>query len=260
MPNSEKNTHEKLTIKMTTNLEALAQMDYPGRFIILGRGNSRDESIVVYGITGRSPPSQARKLEYNEEKEQIQVQPTDKKLLEQGNPDLLIYPAIDVYNPTCGITVSNGKQTEDIQGELDSFEPAAAIVLGNDRWSYEPDEPNYTPRISGCISETDNASLGIIKRDTNDLPLKQIFEFPLTKPHMGKLIATYTGQNQTPLPSFQGNPLDVFLKTSTAQQTAKSVYEVLNPKFRVAVAAVHYNRKAEKINHAIINRHEQKKS
>jgi len=250
---------------MKDNLEALANMSYPGRFIILGRDISthphNQHNIIVYGITGRSSSSQARKLVLKDEKDdrearipKIYVEPTDLKLLEQGNPDLLIYPAITIKY---GVAVSNGKQTDEVGSWAELKSPLFALVHAHERWSYEPDEPNFTPRISGLIRDN-SAALGIIKRDNNDEAIKQFFKFPLI-PGKGKLITTYTGENIDPLPSFRGEPLDVELPYKNNTELAKAVYEALAPKkgrsdFRVSVAAVFYNTAAYYPRTTILNK------
>lgn len=246
------------------SLEALANMEYPGRFIIIG-ANELHEAVVVYGITGRSPSSQARKLvDYGD---CIDVEPTDEKVLAGGNKDLLIYPAIRFEN--AGIVVSNGIQTNSIAPirrgiglhmEVVDYNAVPVLWRGLLEHEYEPDEPNYTPRIAGCITWANEAALAIIKRDVESSVLKNYFEVPLILGR-GKLIATYTGANEKPLPSFQGEPLDVSIEWQSAGQTAEAVYAALAPKnpeqdFRVSVAAVHYNLKNHTRNISIINRSE----
>ena len=89
-------------------LESLARMEYPGRFIILGKDSGGEHAVVVYGLTGRSPPSRARRLE--PEKDQVRVVPVDEQAVSAGNRDLLVYPAMMFKRQ--GIAVSNGAHTE----------------------------------------------------------------------------------------------------------------------------------------------------
>ena len=97
----------------------------------------------------------------DEEKKEMVVQPTDADILKQGNPDLLIYPAIYFDE---GTVVGNGKHTQDVKKSFDARKnPLIALTTAHSRWQYEPDAPNYTPRISGCYG-TEKAALSIIKR------------------------------------------------------------------------------------------------
>jgi IMP cyclohydrolase len=232
-------------------LEPLKNMEYPGRLIVIGTSPDGDE-VVMYAITGRSPSSQARKLERAEDR--IIVKPTDEEILRTGDPDLLIYPAIIIES---GIAVSNGKQTEDIPPHFARAErPIGVLDAALHRWEYEPDEPNYTPRISGCIFK--GAALSIIKRSENGSVLRDYFELPLV-PGTGRMIATYTGENINPLPSFAGEPIEIEIPYRNAEEAVTALYDALGPTgeddFRVAAAAV-YRREAATI--ALKNRHEVK--
>ena len=93
---------------MAKEIKKLEDMEYPGRFIIIGRLPLVHENFVLYAITGRSTSSQARVMEPDEKKDRIFVKPTDlQTLIEQGgNPELLIYESI--IGNRRGYAVSNG--------------------------------------------------------------------------------------------------------------------------------------------------------
>jgi IMP cyclohydrolase len=218
-------------------------MEYPGRFIIIGLSSDGTGEIVVYGITGRSPSSQARKLV--REDDVISVQPTDEALVKEGRADLLIYPAI-LHSNCDGIAVSNGKQTTPVSQACFKHDTGHALenlAAVHKQWSYEPDTPNFTPRISGMLYYGPrSAALGIIKREGGDVPVRHYFEVPLL-PGKGKLISTYTGENVNPLQSFHGEPRDVDLPYDSSAETAQAVYTAIAPldprrDYRVAVAVV----------------------
>lgn len=209
---------------MANGLEALKAMEYPGRVIIIGKSPVGDD-IVLYAITGRSPSSQARRLEVDEQQKHVYVKPTDEETLKTGQVDLLVYSAIMCEN---GIVVGNGKQTSDINASMDKSKcPAQVLVEGQMKWEYEPDEPNYTPRISGCITNR-GASLSVLKRGDNGGVVRNILGVDCAA-GTGKMIATYTGANEKPLPSFTGEPLDVELPWSDAWQCVEAMYEALGP-------------------------------
>jgi len=224
---------------MPKDLENLSSKEYPGRIIILGQDSTDKNVVSVYAITGRSPSSQARKLEY--EQDAVWVKPTDKELLRKGNIDLLIYPSMFCLSQ--GIAVSNGKQTVYVMACLGQGESAAEILaFALKKWDYEPDAPAYTPRISGCVLPNKIAALSIIRRAPKGATLRNVYEFPLV-PGKGKMIMTYEGKNRDPLPSFTGEPLDVDIKDTSPQDFAENIYKALKPTrggkdFSVAVACV----------------------
>ena len=212
---------------MTKGLERLSEKDYPGRVIIIGTEKSGKNVVVLYAITGRSPSSQARKIEFSDHKFQVK---------------LLIYPAILLSE---GIIVSNGRQTDDIQAAARGAGNAVYVLESSlTNWEYEPDVPTFTPRISGCILPSKNAALSLIKRKGDGSTQREYFEIPLI-PGQGKMISTYAGENKDPLPSYTGLPEDVFLSESSAEDMAAAVYEAMKPKegkhsdFRVSVACVY---------------------
>lgn len=220
-------------------------MEYPGRFIIMGRSkDNADKIIAVYGITGRSPSSQARKLVLEENRAgfEISIEVTDEEVLSKGNPDLLVYPAImGIQNSA--LLVSNGKQTEDlVKGLMEHNTADKAVIYSAINWSYEPDAPNYTPRISAAF-DGKNLAMGVTrKHGTSSTKINTIQGLKL---ELGdaRLIATYSGENQNPLPSFKGDPIPYELGNGSLQDIAQHVYDSLSPEnsqkdFRVAVAAV----------------------
>lgn len=222
---------------MAHQLAQVKNMVYPGRVIIIGK-STRGDDVVMYAITGRSPSSQARRLEIDGAGGKIFVRPTDEETLKTGNPDLLVYPAI-LWGD--GIAVSNGKQTDDVFRQIPpAVHPVEVLCRSLTAWDYEPDAPNFTPRISGCI--TRGAALSVIKRAEDGSSMRHYFEIPLI-PGTGKMIATYTGANENPLPSFAGEPRDVAIAWDTAEEAVQALYEALGPEpgcpdFRVAAASV----------------------
>ncbi len=230
-------------------------MVYPGRLIVIGRDRSGESLVVVYAVTGRSPSSQARELARRGSA--VWTRPTDPDVLAKGNPDLLVYPAL-IFGR--GIAVSNGKQTADIALE-GAASAAAALDSGLSGWSFEPDAPIYTPRISGCVLPGGTSALNIIRRGRDGAAERRTFEF-LPARGKGRFLSTYAGENSDPLPIFSGEPISVDLPEPSARAMAAAVDEALAPKscgpdFRVAVACA-YARIGDLsgVDLAIINHHE----
>ena len=226
---------------MIRGLENLAAMRYPGRGIILGREPGGRNPVVVYFITGRSPSSQARKLVW--EGETLWTRPTDEATLQKGQVDLLIYPAL-IMTET-GLAVSNGKQTADIAKSLKKGStPGKAATEGLKAWSFEPDSPIFTPRISGWLGRDGRGGLHIVKRKTDGSEERLVHTLPPFKKGRGFLITTYSGKDRRLVPSFQGGPKKICLSGAlTAKAQAEAVYRALEPPrgkkdFRVTVACL----------------------
>lgn len=228
-----------ISSKQMNKLNYLASLEYPGRFIFSGQVKSSEDVFLVYGITGRSPASQARRIVKREGG--LWVEPTDPQLIVSGNPDLLIYPAM-VYS-SHGIVVSNGKHTEDIMKEmLGTQDPLLAMARGLRDWKYEPDAPIYTPRISLVFKGGYKIVAGIIKRGDLGGVIKEYFELPLV-PGKGWWFMTYDGKNTDPISCFQGEPVSLEIEGQTAETIVKMVYDSLAPAsgkkdLRVSVAGV----------------------
>ena len=242
---------------MAKGLESLSAKEYPGRVIIIGRDKSGKNEVVIYAITGRSPSSQARKLEL--EDDAIWTKPTDDETLKKENTDLLVYPAILFSR---GIAVSNGKQTMDIKACFGQGQnPEEVLALALHKWDYEPDSPIFTPRISGCVLPQEKAALSIIKRAPDGSSMRSIYEILLIA-GMGKMITTYRGENKDPLPAFTGEPIDIEIKEERADDMAEAVYDALGPgagkrDYRVSVACVFSsNVSSDKYEIYIINKYE----
>lgn len=240
---------------MNGSWENMTRLVYPGRLLIIGGDAAGDHHVVLYAITGRSPSSQARRLELDDNA--VWTKPTDPETLKRGNPELLVYPAVILGR---GIAASNGRQTVDIDTDR-TGSAVAALDAGLGPWTYEPDAPIYTPRITGCVLASGRAALSIIKRGPGGHPLRAFYDLP-DRPGRGSMLATYRGDNTEPLAAFEGEPLDVGLEGSTPEETAEAAYAALRPAgrtgdYRVAVVCVYARRDAvEERRLAIINRHE----
>ena len=235
---------------MGDGLAALRAMEYPGRVIVIGRSLG-GEWLVGYAVTGRSPSSRARRLVVRSDSN-LYTEPIDPKLLASGNPALLVYPAI--VRCKCGVVVSNGAQTTPVHERL-CAEPGASaeqvlasalaapvMVEGIDVTAYEPDAPNYTPRITACVRAA-SAAMAICRRRPDGGVERTTFDATATAPGEGRLLSVYSGANVNPLPSFQGGPIRIDVDATSAGSLADALWAALAPApgrddLRVAVAAV----------------------
>ena len=181
--------------------ETLKRNPYPGRGIVIGLSGDGKYAVCGYFIMGRSVNSRNRV--FIEEGEGIRTQAFDESLL--SDPSLIIYAPVRVLDD-CTI-VTNGDQTDTVYENMKkglSFEESLR------EREFEPDAPNYTPRISGLIRVKDGKydfSMSILKSDNGDPSqcLRNTFTYDNPKAGEGRFIHTYM-EDGDPLPSFEGEP------------------------------------------------------
>lgn len=212
---------------------------YPGRGIIMGLNETGDKFIQVYFIMGRSESSRNRRFIL--ENGIIKTDAIDKSKVD--HPELIIYNAListgDLH------IVSNGRQTDTIANKMD-------LKSSLDDWEYEPDAPNFTPRISGTFNlENQEALLSIIKKN-GETAQRQVFSLTL-KNGVGYCLHTYQSDGN-PLPSFQGSPYEVPLLGDEIQ-IATYYWNELNQDNKVSLVVKSINLTTGEIKHQIINKY-----
>ena len=190
---------------MRKNLEQeLKSNSYPGRGIVLGASPDGKHAAAAYFIMGRSANSRNRI--FVPDGEGIRTQAFDESKME--DPSLIIYAPVRVLgNKTI---VTNGDQTDTVAAGLDRQDTFEQSLRGRE---FEPDAPNYTPRISGVIHRTGTAfnyALSILKSAEGRPESCRRFTYSYTPalPGEGHFISTYQGDG-SPLPSFEGEPWTV---------------------------------------------------
>ena len=206
----------------------LAAKEYPGRGIILGKSED-NRAVFAYFIMGRSTNSRNRVFEVSND--DIRTKAFDESLL--SDPSLIIYSPVRVLGKK--IIVTNGDQTDTIYEYLKdkkTFEDALYTR------TFEPDAPNFTPRISGLIDIESGLKLklSILKSDEGDesQSLRFFYNYDNPKPGEGFLIHTYK-ENSDPLKSFEGEPIKVNLKGSI-DEFANSLWNSLNTDNKISLA------------------------
>ena len=206
----------------------LAAKEYPGRGIILGKSED-NRAVFAYFIMGRSTNSRNRVFEISND--DIRTKAFDESLL--SDPSLIIYSPVRVLGKK--IIVTNGDQTDTIYEYLKdkkTFEDALYTR------TFEPDAPNFTPRISGLIDIESGLKLklSILKSDEGDesQSLRFFYNYDNPKPGEGFLIHTYK-ENSDPLKSFEGEPIKVSLKGSI-DEFCNSLWNSLNTDNKIALA------------------------
>ena len=162
---------------------------YPGRGIVVGKDR------VYYFIMGRSINSRNRIFALTE----------DGIRTEAHDPALLADPSLIIYHPvrTMGdaLVVTNGDQTDTIV-EKGSFRDGCMAR------EFEPDAPNFTPRISAIVNGDGTFEISILKHQENGRCLREFFAYEGADEGVGYFISTYQGDGN-PLPTFVGEPIEV---------------------------------------------------
>lgn len=188
-------------MKKISIAEELKSNTYPGRGIIIGKSKDGGKAVTAYFIMGRSENSRNRV--FIEDGEGIRTQAFDPAKL--TDPSLIIYAPVRVLgNKTI---VTNGDQTDTVYKGMDiqlTFEQSLRSR------EFEPDAPNYTPRISGIMHLENggfNYAMSILKSDNGRPTSCQRFTFAYENPIAGEghFIHTYR-KDVNPLPSFEGEP------------------------------------------------------
>jgi IMP cyclohydrolase len=188
-------------MKMLSLAEELRENSYPGRGIVIGKSEDGTKAVAAYFIMGRSENSRNRV--FVKDGEGIRTQAFDPSKL--TDPSLIIYAPVRVLgNKTI---VTNGDQTDTIYDGMDhqmTFEQSLRTR------EFEPDAPNYTPRISGIMhveNGTYNYAMSILKSNNGNPDSCSRFTFAYENPAAGegRFIHTYM-HDGNPLPSFEGEP------------------------------------------------------
>ena len=214
--------------------EYLSKLEYPGRGIILGKSDDGKNVVFAYFIMGRSVNSRNRIFDvYGDD---IRTKAFDESLL--GDPSLIIYSPVKVFGDN--VIVTNGDQTDTIYEYLKtgkSFEDALYTR------TFEPDAPNFTPRISGLIELKDRLKLkfSILKSDKGDenQTLRFFYDYDNPKPGEGFLIHTYK-ENSDPLKSFEGEPKKVQI-SGDIDAFSEKLWNSLDSENKISLAVRYIN-------------------
>ncbi len=188
-------------MKMLDLKQELSQNAYPGRGIVIGKTPDGKKAVTAYFIMGRS--SNSRNRVFVTEGEGIRTEAFDPSKLE--DPSLIIYAPVRVLNNYTIVT--NGDQTDTIfdgMSKGETFEQSLRIR------EFEPDGPNYTPRISGIMKVENNTfhyAMSILKSNNGNPDACNRYTFTYENPVNGEghFIHTYM-HDDNPLPSFEGEP------------------------------------------------------
>ncbi len=208
--------------------DLLSSNTYPGRGVVIGKSGDGKQAMIAYFIMGRSENSRNRVFERFEGGMRTKAHDESK----------LVDPSLIIYNPYLARPnidiITNGDQTDTIYNALaegKSFEDALMTR------EFEPDCPNYTPRISGIAYYGDSDftySLSILKSaDGNPEVCNRYFYRYTPRCGIGHFIHTYE-RDGNPIPSFYGEP-EVVTLPNTAEELAELVWKNLNADNKVSL-------------------------
>lgn len=217
-------------MEMLSIEKELKENAYPGRGIIIGKSKDGKSAVTAYFIMGRSENSRNRV--FTRDGEGLRTEAFDPSKL--VDPSLIIYSPVRVLgNKTI---VTNGDQTDtiyELMNNQQTFEQALRTR------EFEPDAPNYTPRISGIIKlkddKTFNYAMSILKSANGNPNSCQRYTFSYSTPVNGEghFIHTYKGDGN-PLPSFEGEPKLISIPDNIDEFTSL-LWESLNEDNKVSL-------------------------
>ena len=252
---------------MITAEEHLKGNPYPGRGVLLGAEAGGKYVICAYFIMGRSLNSRNRV--FVEDGETLYTRPFDESLVR--DPSLIIYTPIRRCRSTKGdcLVVTNGDQTDTVCEYLEKSRSCTASIDFHKALlarTYEPDKPNYTPRISGMIYFSPDPAfarleMSILRRKASKEVWQEdcersFWSYP-PEAGIGYLIHTYRTDGD-PIPSFEGDPVKAGLPAvGTAEETAafaESLWDALDHDNRISLCVRRYSLGGELFESVVINK------
>ena len=236
-------------MKLLSLSEELKNNSYPGRGIVIGKSADGKTAVTAYFIMGRS--SNSRNRVFVKDGEGIRTQAFDPSKLE--DPSLIIYAPVRVLgNKTI---VTNGDQTDTIYEGMDRQQTFEQSLRCRE---FEPDGPNYTPRISGIMHIENgnyNFAMSILKSSDGNPDSCSRFTYAYEKPlsSEGRFIHTYMNDGN-PLPSFEGEPKRIAIEGDIDSFT-ENVWESLNEENKVSLFVRYIDLSNGDHEDIIINKH-----
>lgn len=216
-------------MEMLSLSRELRENDYPGRGIVIGRSADGTKAVAAYFIMGRS--SNSRNRIFVEEGEGIRTQCYDPAKME--DPSLIIYAPVRVSGNRTIVT--NGDQTDTI---FDGLAGGLTFEESLRSREFEPDGPNYTPRISGLMNVEKGRyeyCLSILKSNNGNPESCNRFTYSYENPAAGEGHFIHTYQHDgDPLPSFEGEPKLVEIAGEIDEFTDE-IWESLNEEKKVSL-------------------------
>ena len=225
----------------------LSENSYPGRGIVIGQSEDGKYAAIAYFIMGRSENSKNRV--FKEEGDDVVIYPFDESKVE--DPSLIIYSPVKKLDDK--VIVTNGDQTDtiyDFVKEGKSFKEALATR------EFEPDGPNWTPRISAMLTFADgdfSYEMSILKSvdEEGSACARYTYSYPAVS-GLGHFIHTYEHDGQ-PLPTFQGEPRRIIIPDDIEEFTS-DIWDNLNEEKKISLYVRYIDLETGKAENKLINK------
>ncbi|HOL84173.1 MAG TPA: IMP cyclohydrolase [Thermoclostridium caenicola] len=231
-----------------TNAANLKSNAYPGRGIVLGATEDGRKLAQIYWIMGRSENSRNRV--FQEESGFVRTRAFDESKL--TDPSLIIYYPVKHHQDVH--VVSNGDQTDTVIDYLKAGKSWQEALMTR---TFEPDAPNYTPRITGImdLKAPWAYALSILKSQDGDEGhcLRHFYFYEKALYGYGHCIHTYQGDGN-PLPSFSGEPY-IMPVPENPEKACQLYWSLLNEENRISLLAKYIDVETGKFEIRMINRH-----
>jgi len=233
--------------KIFTPEELLKDNTYPGRGIVIGKTPDGTKAMTAYFIMGRSENSRNRI--FTEKNGEVFTEPFDAAKVQ--DPSLIIYAAIRSFENN--LVVTNGNQTDTVVDGLKAGKTFAAALESRE---FEPDGPNFTPRISGMLTFGEGAftyQMSILKSADAEGSACNRFTYsyaPLNG--LGHFIHTYVCDGN-PIPTFQGEPERIAVCDDIDEMTNR-LWNALNEQNKISLYVRYVDLKTGKAENRLVNK------
>ena len=233
--------------KINTIEELLADNTYPGRGIIIGKTPDGAKAMTAYFIMGRSDNSRNRI--FTEKNGEVFTEPFDASRVQ--DPSLIIYAAIRQFENN--LIVTNGNQTDTI---YDGLKEGKCFTKALASREFEPDGPNFTPRISGMLTfgEGDfTYRMSILKSADAEGSACNRFTWkyaPLNG--LGHFLHTYVCDGN-PIPTFQGEPERIAVCDDIDEETER-LWKALNEQNKISLYVRYIDLKTGAVENRLVNK------
>lgn len=219
---------------------------YPGRGIVLGSSPDGEKSVIAYFIMGRSENSRNRVFVETPDGIRTQAFAPSK----MTDPSLIIYAPVRVFGTSTIVT--NGDQTDTIRDFLEKGLPMEQALRTR---AFEPDGPNWTPRISGLLSPDGSYKMSILKSAdaAGSGCARYTFEYPGLA-GVGHFLHTYVCDGD-PIPTFQGEPERVAIPQGSLEEFARLLWDNLNEANKISLYVRFTDLASGACQETIVNKH-----
>ena len=226
--------------------DLVATNTYPGRGIIIGKTPDGTKAMTAYFIMGRSDNSRNRI--FTEKNGEVFTEPFDASKVQ--DPSLIIYAAIRQYENN--LIVTNGNQTDTI---YDGLKDGKCFMKALESREFEPDGPNFTPRISGMLTFADGDftyQMSILKSADAEGSACNRFTYKYApKSGLGHFLHTYVCDGN-PIPTFQGEPERIAVCDDIDEETDR-LWKALNEQNKISLYVRYVDLKTGAVENRLVN-------